>query len=162
MKNSVVGERKTSLEKEAKDLLKKAKALTGPSLLELRFKPDWEQAAPLLDKAALMYKVNAREAAHMPTSLTKQSIPHMHVISHSHFPTGLLAYRLQPCMIPYTAMHPPTTLFSSPPLLAAPKPASRQPRKGGGSLRARRPRAGASGLLLARRQALRGDCRVGA
>jgi hypothetical protein len=47
----------SSKEKEAKELLKKAKGLTGPSILELRFKPDWEAAAPLLDKAALLYKV---------------------------------------------------------------------------------------------------------
>ncbi|GFR45409.1 hypothetical protein Agub_g6785 [Astrephomene gubernaculifera] len=45
-----------SMEKEAKELLKKAKGLTAPSLLELRFKPDWESAAPLLDRAALLYK----------------------------------------------------------------------------------------------------------
>lgn len=55
-----------ALEKEAKELLKKAKGLTVPSILELRIKPDWEAAAPLLDKAALMYKVRsvgARNAA---------------------------------------------------------------------------------------------------
>ncbi|PNW80293.1 hypothetical protein CHLRE_08g385700v5 [Chlamydomonas reinhardtii] len=49
-------EKSVALEKEAKELLKKAKGLTVPSILELRIKPDWEAAAPLLDKAALMYK----------------------------------------------------------------------------------------------------------
>ncbi|KXZ43559.1 SNAPG1 protein [Gonium pectorale] len=49
-------DKKVEMEKEAKELLKKAKGLAGPSLLELRFKPDWEAAAPLLDRAALLYK----------------------------------------------------------------------------------------------------------
>ncbi len=58
MSAAIIGkERFAAMEKEAKDLLKKAKGLTAPSLLELRFKPDWEAAAPLLDKAALLYKV---------------------------------------------------------------------------------------------------------
>ncbi|EFJ44524.1 hypothetical protein VOLCADRAFT_95241 [Volvox carteri f. nagariensis] len=55
--NSIISKEKAlTMEKEAKDLLKKAKGLTAPSLLELRFKPDWEAAAPMLDKAALLYK----------------------------------------------------------------------------------------------------------
>ncbi|KAG2489134.1 hypothetical protein HYH03_012360 [Edaphochlamys debaryana] len=49
-------DRVADMEKEAKDLMKKAKNLTGPSLLEFRFKPDWEAAAPLLERAALLYK----------------------------------------------------------------------------------------------------------
>ncbi|GLC36329.1 hypothetical protein PLESTB_000773500 [Pleodorina starrii] len=57
MLNSIIGKDKAAaMEKEAKELMKKAKGLTAPSLLELRFKPDWEAAAPMLDKAALLYK----------------------------------------------------------------------------------------------------------
>ncbi|GIL55863.1 hypothetical protein Vafri_11357, partial [Volvox africanus] len=55
--NSIISKEKmAAMEKEAKELMKKAKGLTAPSLLELRFKPDWESAAPMLDKAALLYK----------------------------------------------------------------------------------------------------------
>lgn len=59
---SAVGARDKAaeMEKEAKELVKRARALTSPSLLEMRFKPDWEAAAPLLERAALMYKVLLR------------------------------------------------------------------------------------------------------
>ncbi|GIL76647.1 hypothetical protein Vretimale_8842 [Volvox reticuliferus] len=55
--NSIISKEKAAaMEKEAKELMKKAKGLTAPSLLELRFKPDWEGASPMLDKAALLFK----------------------------------------------------------------------------------------------------------
>eukprot|EP00195_Chlamydomonas_chlamydogama_P008641 CAMPEP_0202893498 /NCGR_PEP_ID=MMETSP1392-20130828/3070_1 /ASSEMBLY_ACC=CAM_ASM_000868 /TAXON_ID=225041 /ORGANISM="Chlamydomonas chlamydogama, Strain SAG 11-48b" /LENGTH=310 /DNA_ID=CAMNT_0049577851 /DNA_START=30 /DNA_END=962 /DNA_ORIENTATION=- len=43
-------------EKEAEKLVKKANKEISPSLLDFRLKPDWEAAAPLFEKAALMYK----------------------------------------------------------------------------------------------------------
>ena len=43
--------------KEAESLFKQGNKLLSPSLLDLRMKPDWEAAAPLLDKAALFFKV---------------------------------------------------------------------------------------------------------
>ncbi len=42
---------------EAAKLVKKANKFLVPSLLEFRLKPDWEAAAPLLDRAAVLYKV---------------------------------------------------------------------------------------------------------
>ena len=44
-------------EQEADKLMKKAKKLLGPSILDLRMRPDWEAASPFLEKAALLYKV---------------------------------------------------------------------------------------------------------
>ncbi len=44
-------------EKEADKLIKKGNKEIGPSLLEFRFKPDYEQAAPLFERAAVIYKV---------------------------------------------------------------------------------------------------------
>lgn len=44
-------------EKDADKMVKEAKSLCGPSFFGLRFKPDWENASPLLEKAALAYKV---------------------------------------------------------------------------------------------------------
>lgn len=48
---------------EAAKLLKKGLKFLSPSILEMRLKPDWEAAAPLLDRAALLFKVGE---AHMP------------------------------------------------------------------------------------------------
>jgi hypothetical protein len=45
-------------EKEADKLLKKANKETVPSLLDFRFSADWEQAAPLYERAALIYRVS--------------------------------------------------------------------------------------------------------
>ncbi|MEW5302345.1 MAG: hypothetical protein WDW36_005142 [Sanguina aurantia] len=42
---------------EAEKLLKKAHKLCSPSLFDFRLKPDWEAAAPLLEQAALKFKV---------------------------------------------------------------------------------------------------------
>ena len=42
---------------EAAKLVKKANKYLSPSILDLRLKPDWEAAAPLLDRAAVLYKV---------------------------------------------------------------------------------------------------------
>lgn len=42
---------------EANKLVKKANKLLSPSILDFRLKPDWEAAAPLLDRACLLYKV---------------------------------------------------------------------------------------------------------
>jgi hypothetical protein len=42
---------------EADKLMKKATKLCNPSLLSMRIKPDWEAACPMLERAALCYKV---------------------------------------------------------------------------------------------------------
>lgn len=42
---------------EAAKLMKKANKYLGPSIIDFRMKPDWEQAAPLLDRAALLFQV---------------------------------------------------------------------------------------------------------
>jgi hypothetical protein len=42
---------------EADQLMKKANKYWQPSLMDFRLKPDWEAAAPLFEKAALLYKV---------------------------------------------------------------------------------------------------------
>jgi hypothetical protein len=42
---------------EAEKLMKKANMYWQPSLMDFRLKPDWETAAPLFEKAALLYKV---------------------------------------------------------------------------------------------------------
>lgn len=42
---------------EADALMKKGSKLWAPSLLDFRLKPDWEAAAPLFERAALLYKV---------------------------------------------------------------------------------------------------------
>lgn len=44
---------------EGKQLLKKGKSKCSASILSLRFKPDWEVAGPLFEKAALCFKVTA-------------------------------------------------------------------------------------------------------
>ncbi|WIA40993.1 hypothetical protein OEZ86_004636 [Tetradesmus obliquus] len=41
---------------EADKLMKKANKYWQPSLMDFRLKPDWEAAAPLFEKAALLYK----------------------------------------------------------------------------------------------------------
>mmetsp|Transcript_40772 Transcript_40772/g.104364 ORF Transcript_40772/g.104364 Transcript_40772/m.104364 type:complete len:320 (+) Transcript_40772:304-1263(+) len=41
---------------EGDRLLKEATKLCSPSVISLRFKPDWEQAGPLLDRAAVAYR----------------------------------------------------------------------------------------------------------
>lgn len=46
---------RTKLE-EGDKLLKEANKLCSPSMLSLRFKPDWEQAGPLLERAAVAYR----------------------------------------------------------------------------------------------------------
>lgn len=43
---------------EAEKLLKKAHKLCSPSLFDFRLKPDWEAAAPLLEQAALKFRVS--------------------------------------------------------------------------------------------------------
>ncbi|GAX79007.1 hypothetical protein CEUSTIGMA_g6447.t1 [Chlamydomonas eustigma] len=51
-------------EKEADKLLKKANKETVPSLLDFRFSADWEQAAPLYERAAVIYKqIGSKEKA---------------------------------------------------------------------------------------------------
>ena len=44
---------------EADKLMKKANKAWAPSLLDFRLKPDWEEAAPLFEKAALCYRVRS-------------------------------------------------------------------------------------------------------
>ena len=44
-------------EKEADKLVKKGNKEVSPSLFDFRLKPDWEAAAPMYDRAALLYKV---------------------------------------------------------------------------------------------------------
>lgn len=46
---------------EAEKLLKKAHKLCSPSLFDFRLKPDWEAAAPLLEQAALKFKVGTHQ-----------------------------------------------------------------------------------------------------
>lgn len=47
-----------ALTAEAADkLFEKATKLTQPSVIALRLRPDWEQATPLFEKAAIAYKV---------------------------------------------------------------------------------------------------------
>lgn len=48
-------------EKEADKMIKEAKGLCQPSVFNLRLKADWEQATPLYEKAALIYKVRPFE-----------------------------------------------------------------------------------------------------
>ena len=45
-------------EKEADKLMKKAQKEIGPSLLDFRFKPDYDSAAPMFERAAVIYKVH--------------------------------------------------------------------------------------------------------
>ncbi len=42
---------------EANKLVKKATKYISPSLFDFRLKPDWEAAAPLFDRACVLYKV---------------------------------------------------------------------------------------------------------
>lgn len=44
-------------EAEADKLVKQANKLSSPGLLAMRLRGDWEQATPLYEKAASMYKV---------------------------------------------------------------------------------------------------------
>lgn len=48
---------------EADKLMSKANKYWAPSLLDFRLKPDWEAAAPLFEKAALLYKVRRAVSA---------------------------------------------------------------------------------------------------
>jgi len=50
---------------EADGLMKKANKYWAPSLLDFRLKPDWDAAAPLLERAGLLYKVSIVQAAHI-------------------------------------------------------------------------------------------------
>lgn len=43
--------------KAADELFEKATKLTQPNVIALRLRPDWEQATPLFEKAAIAYKV---------------------------------------------------------------------------------------------------------
>eukprot|EP00879_Flechtneria_rotunda_P005030 GHRR01005306.1.p1 GENE.GHRR01005306.1~~GHRR01005306.1.p1 ORF type:complete len:315 (+),score=87.96 GHRR01005306.1:217-1161(+) len=52
MKSSSMGDKLL----EADKLMGKGNKYWAPSLLDLRLKPDWEAAAPLFEKAALLYK----------------------------------------------------------------------------------------------------------
>mmetsp|Transcript_14044 Transcript_14044/g.24630 ORF Transcript_14044/g.24630 Transcript_14044/m.24630 type:complete len:324 (-) Transcript_14044:140-1111(-) len=45
-------------EAEAMKLVKTAKKFIAPSILDMRIKPDWESATPLLEKAASIFKQN--------------------------------------------------------------------------------------------------------
>jgi len=42
--------------KEGRKFLKEAEKLCAPSLLQLRFKPDWSQACPLFERAAASFR----------------------------------------------------------------------------------------------------------
>ena len=53
-------------EKEADKLMKKANKEIGPSLLEFRFKPDYESAAPMFERAAVIYKVHTTDESTSP------------------------------------------------------------------------------------------------
>ena len=44
-------------EKTADKLMKQAEKLLRPSIASFRMKPDWDQAFPLFEKAALQYQV---------------------------------------------------------------------------------------------------------
>ena len=44
-------------EKEANKLMKEGNKAIAPSLLDFRFKSDYETAGPLFERAAVMYRV---------------------------------------------------------------------------------------------------------
>lgn len=44
-------------EKTADKLMKQAEKSLRPSVLSMRVKPDWDEAFPLFEKAALQYQV---------------------------------------------------------------------------------------------------------
>jgi hypothetical protein len=44
-------------ENDADKLMKKAEKVLRPSIMSMRFKPAWDEAYPLFEKAALQYKV---------------------------------------------------------------------------------------------------------
>lgn len=44
-------------DKAADKLMKQAEKCLRPSVLSMRFKPDWDEAYPLFEKAALQYQV---------------------------------------------------------------------------------------------------------
>lgn len=61
---------------EADKLMKKANKYWQPSLMDFRLKPDWEAAAPLFEKAALLYKVRigvAQRTAFACTTLAQSA-----------------------------------------------------------------------------------------
>lgn len=55
-------------EADADKLMKQAKKLSEPSLLTMRLKGDWEQATPLYEKAAGLYRVNGPLTYSTPAS----------------------------------------------------------------------------------------------
>lgn len=57
MSTFAVRDAKKQVQDEADKLMKKALKLLSPSILEMRFKPDWEAACPPLERAGLLYKV---------------------------------------------------------------------------------------------------------
>ena len=57
MSTFVVRDAKKQVVDEADKLMKKALKLLSPSILEMRFKPDWEAACQPLERAGLLYKV---------------------------------------------------------------------------------------------------------
>jgi len=49
-------------EADADKLMRKAEKRVAPSLVALRFRPDWGEATPLFEQAALQYKVRSPHA----------------------------------------------------------------------------------------------------
>jgi hypothetical protein len=60
---------------EADTLMKKANKYWQPSLMDFRLKPDWEAAAPLFEKAALLYKVCVERNCAAACGLTSPAWP---------------------------------------------------------------------------------------
>ncbi len=52
---------------DAAGLMARANKLIQPSIWALRLAPDWEQATPLLEQAANMYKVGGSHEKHGAT-----------------------------------------------------------------------------------------------
>ena len=49
-------------EKAADKLMKQAEKSLRPSVMSMRLKPDWDDALPLFEKAALQYRVSCVRA----------------------------------------------------------------------------------------------------
>jgi hypothetical protein len=72
---------------EAQKLVKKANKYISPSFLDFRLKPDWEAAAPLLDKACLLFKVEVRAGQAMTAILNSHATSQTQVCAASLFCT---------------------------------------------------------------------------
>ena len=57
-------------EKSADKLMKQAEKCIRPAVMSMRFKPDWDEAYPLFEKAAVQYRVrNAARTLHVAAAV---------------------------------------------------------------------------------------------